>query len=202
MPNSDILTRFQKATAKISPRLAQPGAQPAQPARARLIFGMDATASRQPSWDLACTTVAAMFDAAGKVGGLDVQLCHFGGMTPPRAGPWVADARQLVTVMTMVTCRAGITQIGSCSIMSAASMPGRRSPLSYLSAIRSRRTARRWLPLRQGSVSAALFFTKVPTRISALSRCCGRSPRDPAEFICRSTQQAPISPRFEPLPTP
>jgi hypothetical protein len=63
---TDLLQRFQAATAKIgAARLAQPGAQPARPSRARLIFALDATMSRQPTWDMACQLQGRMFDAAG-----------------------------------------------------------------------------------------------------------------------------------------
>ncbi len=42
--------------------------------RGRLIFALDATMSRQPTWDTACRLQAEMFEEAGKVGGLEVQL--------------------------------------------------------------------------------------------------------------------------------
>ena len=45
----------------------------------RLIFAMDATMSRQPSWDLALELQADMFKAVKAVGGLDVQLVYFRG---------------------------------------------------------------------------------------------------------------------------
>src|SRR5271166_6588564 len=41
----------------------------------RLIFALDATASRQPTWDHACQIQAEMFSEAGAVGGLAIQLC-------------------------------------------------------------------------------------------------------------------------------
>ena len=40
--------------------------------RGRLIFAMDATMSRQPSWDLALELQADMFKTVKAVGGLDV----------------------------------------------------------------------------------------------------------------------------------
>ncbi|HKY87887.1 MAG TPA: VWA domain-containing protein, partial [Pseudorhodoplanes sp.] len=42
--------------------------------RGRLIFALDATMSRQPTWDTACQLQADMFREAGAIGGLDVQL--------------------------------------------------------------------------------------------------------------------------------
>jgi hypothetical protein len=45
--------------------------------RGRLIFAMDATMSRQPTWDLALGLQADMFHAVKEVGSLDVQLVYF-----------------------------------------------------------------------------------------------------------------------------
>jgi hypothetical protein len=78
----------------------------------RLMFAMDATASRGPSWDQACQIQAQMFDATASLGGLDVQLCYFRGFREFRASTWVADARRLARLMSSVRCAGGITQIG------------------------------------------------------------------------------------------
>ena len=80
--------------------------------RGRLMFAMDATASRAPSWDQACQIQAEMFDATASLGGLDVQLCYFRGFREFRASPWVAAARRLARHMTGVRCAGGRTQIG------------------------------------------------------------------------------------------
>ena len=45
----------------------------------RLMFAMDATASREPSWDQACHLQAEMFGATDGLGGLEVQLVFFRG---------------------------------------------------------------------------------------------------------------------------
>src|SRR5215217_2059286 len=45
--------------------------------RGRLIFSLDATMSRQPTWDTACSLQADMFREAGSVGGVDIQLLYF-----------------------------------------------------------------------------------------------------------------------------
>jgi hypothetical protein len=84
---------------------------PAQ-AQGRLVFALDATMSRQPTWDLACELQAEMFDAAGAVGGLSVQLVYFRGIGESRASPWVANARALRELMVKIDCRGGHTQIG------------------------------------------------------------------------------------------
>src|SRR5262249_9760138 len=50
-------------------------APPLEPGtRGRLIFALDATMSRQPTWDEACRLQADMFQEAAAIGGLDVQL--------------------------------------------------------------------------------------------------------------------------------
>ena len=68
--------------------------------------------SRQPTWDLACKLQAEMFDAAGTVGGLSVQLVYFRGIGECRASPFVADATALRQLMVKIDCRGGHTQIG------------------------------------------------------------------------------------------
>ena len=84
---------------------------PASAGRGRLIFALDATMSRQPTWDLACALQAEMFDAAGSVGGLSVQLVYFRGIGESRASPFVANARALRDLMARIGCRGGHTQI-------------------------------------------------------------------------------------------
>ena len=77
----------------------------------KLVFAMDATMSRQPSWDAALQTQAEMFREAGRIGGLDVQLIYFRGFGECRASKWVSDAEGLARLMTTVDCRGGNTQI-------------------------------------------------------------------------------------------
>jgi hypothetical protein len=80
--------------------------------RGRLIFALDATMSRQPTWDTAQRLQAEMFEEAGKVGSLDVQLVYFRGFNECRASKWVSDTRALRDLMTGISVRAGNTQIG------------------------------------------------------------------------------------------
>src|SRR6201982_2585832 len=80
-------------------------APPTQPGcRGRLIFALDATMSRQPTWDTACRLQSDMFAEAGTVGGLDVQLVYFRGLDECRASHWVADARRLAALMEKIEC--------------------------------------------------------------------------------------------------
>lgn len=78
----------------------------------RLVFALDATMSRQPTWDAAMQVQGEMFRVAGETGGLMVQLVYFRGMGECRASRWVADARALTDLMTRIDCRGGHTQIG------------------------------------------------------------------------------------------
>jgi hypothetical protein len=79
--------------------------------RGRLIFAMDATMSRQPTWDLALGLQADMFRAVKEVGGLDVQLVYFRGFGETRTSKWVSDPETLARLMTRVSCQGGYTQI-------------------------------------------------------------------------------------------
>jgi hypothetical protein len=79
--------------------------------RGRLVFALDATMSRQPTWDLACGLQAQMFATAAAIGGLDVQLVYFRGFSECRASRFVADARALTSLMTQIRCQGGHTQI-------------------------------------------------------------------------------------------
>ena len=80
--------------------------------RGKLIFAMDATMSRQPSWDRALSIQAEMFAETARIGGLDVQLVYFRGFNECRASKWVSNPTALAKLMTTVDCRGGNTQIG------------------------------------------------------------------------------------------
>lgn len=77
----------------------------------RLLFAMDATMSRQPTWDMALSIQGQMFEAVKSVGGLDVQLLYFRGFGECQASRWVSDPQALAELMTKVSCRGGATQI-------------------------------------------------------------------------------------------
>ena len=94
---------FLKAASAIAP---QPGGQ-----SGRLVFALDATMSRQPTWDAACRLQGEMFNAVGRAGGLQVQLVYFRGFGECRASRWVSDTNQLRDLMTRIDCRGGHTQI-------------------------------------------------------------------------------------------
>src|SRR3546814_17756372 len=73
---------------------------------------MDATASREPTWDRASHLQAEMFKETEALGGLDVQLIYYRGFGECRASPWVSESAKLLRFMTGVFCLAGRTQIG------------------------------------------------------------------------------------------
>lgn len=77
----------------------------------RLVFALDATMSRQPSWDLACSLQGRMFEVAAQHGGLAVQLVYFRGLAECRASGWVGEPRRLTGLMNAISCQGGQTQI-------------------------------------------------------------------------------------------
>ena len=80
--------------------------------RGRLIFALDATMSRQPTWDTACRLQADMFREAAAIGGLNVQLVYYRGLAECRASGWVAETQKLADLMSRIDCRGGHSQIG------------------------------------------------------------------------------------------
>ncbi len=78
---------------------------------ARIIFALDATASREPTWKLACRVQSDMFGSAVAREDLAVQLVFYRGFDECRASKWVKDPDALVNLMMAVRCKAGQTQI-------------------------------------------------------------------------------------------
>ena len=100
-PSQDI-DRFLQQSKNISAFVAK------QP---RLLFAVDATASRQPTWDRASQVQREMFTAAGTVNSLAVQLAYYRGFQQFFASPWLTDSTQLARLMASVHCEGGHTQI-------------------------------------------------------------------------------------------
>ena len=99
-------------------------------ARGRLIFALDATMSRQPTWDLALDLQSKMFEAAAGVGGLDVQLVYFRGQSECRASRFVSGGEGLASLMSRIEVRGGLTQLSR--VLAHARDEARRAPLSAL----------------------------------------------------------------------
>jgi hypothetical protein len=89
---------------------ATPTVKPAG-AKGRLIFALDATASREPTWDHACHIQAEMFSEAASLGGLEIQMVYFRGFGEFKAAPWLSKSGDLIRHMTAVSCLGGHTQI-------------------------------------------------------------------------------------------
>lgn len=92
-------------------RVARTPAAGAAGRRGRLIFAMDATASREPTWDQACQLQGEMFSETAALGGLDVQLCHYRGFRQFSVSGWQGDSAGLLERMSEVRCAGGATQI-------------------------------------------------------------------------------------------
>ncbi|HSA80247.1 MAG TPA: VWA domain-containing protein [Geminicoccaceae bacterium] len=103
--SADPVASFLKEVAQTPPPAPGSG-------RARLIFAMDATASREPTWDRACQVQGQMFLETAALGGLDVQLVYYRGFDECRASRWVDNPGDLVRLMTGVFCLAGQTKLG------------------------------------------------------------------------------------------
>lgn len=78
---------------------------------AHLVFALDATASRQTTWDRASQLQGEMFISAQALGGLRVQLCYFRGLGEFYNSEWHADPDNLLRQMSGLQCQAGMTQI-------------------------------------------------------------------------------------------
>src|SRR5262245_45581216 len=83
----------------------------APPRYGRLLFALDATASRQPTWDTACMLQAEMFQEVATIGGLDMQLVYYRSLGECRASRWISHPDQLAKTMSQIMCEAGHTQI-------------------------------------------------------------------------------------------
>jgi hypothetical protein len=98
--------------------------------RGRLIFALDATMSRQATWDLAQSLQARMFQVAAEFGGLEVQLVYFRGFKECRASNFVSGGQGLADLMGKIDVRGGVTQIGR--VLVHARNEARRAPVAAL----------------------------------------------------------------------
>ncbi|GMQ95894.1 MAG: hypothetical protein BMS9Abin14_366 [Gammaproteobacteria bacterium] len=105
----------KSAQAEVDAFLAKVASTPvvkASNGRGRLIFAMDATASRGPTWDRACHIQSEMFLETEALGGLDIQLCYYRGFREFYASAWIGKPADLLVKMREVRCAGGMTQIG------------------------------------------------------------------------------------------
>jgi len=96
----------------------------------RLLFAVDATASRQPTWDSATHLQQEMFLATSKIASLAVQLCYYSGFHQFSASGWLTDSPQLARLMGQVQCEGGHTQIAR--LLRHAQMEHQKVPLRAL----------------------------------------------------------------------
>ncbi|MET1410799.1 VWA domain-containing protein [Roseibium sp. HPY-6] len=100
---SDDISAFLAKAKEIKPQSGSGG---------RLIFALDATMSRQPTWDRACHIQAEMFQEAGQIGGLKIKLVYFRGFGECRASRWFERSDELAKAMSRISVQGGRTQIG------------------------------------------------------------------------------------------
>ena len=103
----------ESSDAEVAAFLAKVAAIPPKAAggTGRLIFALDATVSREPTWDTACQIQGDMFAQTSTLGGLDVQLAYYRGYKDFRATPWISTSADLIPYMTKVRCMGGQTQV-------------------------------------------------------------------------------------------
>ncbi|MEN0000331.1 MAG: VWA domain-containing protein [Pseudomonadota bacterium] len=113
------LAAFLKAAEQIKPSADGKG---------RVVLALDATMSRQPTWDMAVDIQAKMFQAVAKSTPLHMQLVYFRGFGECRASNWASDAQTLAGQMSRITCQAGRTQISK--VLSHARKTHAKTPIS------------------------------------------------------------------------
>lgn len=91
--------------------LSKVAALPKTSGDARLIFSLDATASRQSTWDVASQLQSEMFLSAQSLGGLNVQLCYFRGFGEFFSSDWQSNPDDVLRIMSSIHCQAGATQL-------------------------------------------------------------------------------------------
>ena len=98
--------------------------------RGRLIFALDATMSRQPTWDMAQALQGRMFEAAARLGGLDVQLAYFRGLNECRVTNFVSGGAGLAELMSRISVQGGATQLRR--VLAHTRDEARRAPVGVL----------------------------------------------------------------------
>ena len=98
--------------------------------RGRLIFALDATMSRQATWDIAQSVQGRMFATAAAHGGLEVQLVYYRGFSECKASRFVSGGQNLAALMSQIRVGAGRTQIGK--VLAHALRETRKTPVRAL----------------------------------------------------------------------
>jgi hypothetical protein len=98
-----------QATLRSALRHAEPPAESGTPARPRLVFAVDATASREPAWAAARQVTDALVKTLP--GALDVALAVHGGSRVHTFTAFTGDANTLRDRAAGVACQAGVTRL-------------------------------------------------------------------------------------------
>ncbi|MBO6674350.1 MAG: VWA domain-containing protein [Rhizobiales bacterium] len=99
-------------TGSVDAFVAALGSAPKPGSSGRLLFALDATLSRERTWDRAMHIQSAMFQEANTVNGLAMKLIYFRGFNECRASGWQTDGNSLARLMQGIGCLGGQTQIG------------------------------------------------------------------------------------------
>ena len=109
-PGPGLLERLRNWAVALLPQDAGPVSAPDEaPHRPRLVFGFDATASREPAWATARTVTDALVRTLP--GELDVALAVHGGGLLHTFTPFTADATTLRDRAAGIYCIAGHTRM-------------------------------------------------------------------------------------------
>lgn len=84
----------------------------ADSSRPRLVFGVDATGSREHTWAFAQQLQQEMLSVAASLGTLELQIAMFSG-AGISFSPWSQDGTELSKAMASLKCITGTTQIYS-----------------------------------------------------------------------------------------
>jgi hypothetical protein len=129
--SKDNLPAQRSSSREIDAFLAKAARVPAvSQAKGRLIFAIDATMSRQATWDRAANIQTEMFSVAETIGGLAVQLAWFRGFGEFQASEWTTSPAALAKRMQAVTCLSGSTQL--CRVLTHAAEEARRTKVGVL----------------------------------------------------------------------
>lgn len=108
--NSELANSTNNVAAFLNKLSATPIIKPITQ-KGRLIFALDATASRQPTWDKACGIQGEMFNETAGLGGIEMQMVFYRGFGEFQVTPWYSRSDALVEKMTAVRCLGGHTQM-------------------------------------------------------------------------------------------
>lgn len=104
---ADFLAKVRKSKATFSSPKSETLIKAISTENPRLLFSMDATASRDPAWDIARELTGAMFEAIP--GELDVALAYHSGSRLQEVTPFTSKVSGFQRKIQQVQCHAGLT---------------------------------------------------------------------------------------------